>query len=259
MGAVPRPQTRMSYSGEPSASVAQLKTIGGMARSKPTTGSKASTTTRCRSRNMARFFHILAIRPLLPTCLLINTGRVIQRGVEIEASAPAGSRRWRLHWAWMIAAVAFLTLIAAAAFGTVPGVLIDPLHDEFGWSRGTIGSAVSVNLILFGVISPFAAALMDRLGVRRVVAGALVLVAAGAGLTVFMTEPWQLLMCWGVLVGVGTGSMSMPFVAVITGRWFVKRRGLVSGVLTAAGATGQLIFLPLLAALATEHGWRVPS
>ena len=159
----------------------------------------------------------------------------------------------------MIAAVAFLTLIAAAAFGTVPGVLIDPLHDEFGWSRGTIGSAVSVNLILFGVISPFAAALMDRLGVRRVVAGALVLVAAGAGLTVFMTEPWQLLMCWGVLVGVGTGSMSMPFVAVITGRWFVKRRGLVSGVLTAAGATGQLIFLPLLAALATEHGWRVPS
>lgn len=159
----------------------------------------------------------------------------------------------------MIAAVAFVTLIGAAAFRSVPSVLIDPLHEEFGWSRGTIGLAVSINLVLFGLISPFAAALMDRLGMRRVVAGALVLVAAGSGLTVFMTEPWQLLLCWGFLVGVGTGSMSMPFVATITGRWFVKRRGLVSGVLTAAGATGQLVFLPLVAMLATEHGWRVPS
>lgn len=165
----------------------------------------------------------------------------------------------RIHWAWVIAAVAFVTLIGAAGFRAVPSVLIDPLHEEFGWSHGTIGSAVSINLVLFGVISPFAAALMDRLGIRRVVACALVLVAAGAGLTVFMTEPWQLLLCWGVLVGVGTGSMSMPFVATITGRWFVKRRGLVSGVLTAAGATGQLVFLPLVAALATEYDWRVPS
>ena len=168
-------------------------------------------------------------------------------------------RRRRLHRAWIIAAVAFVTLIGAAAFRAVPSVLIDPLHAEFGWSRGTIGTAVSINLVLFGLISPFAAALMDRLGIRRVVAGALVLVAAGAGLTVFMTEAWQLLLTWGFLVGVGTGSMSMPFVATITGRWFVKRRGLVSGVLTAAGATGQLIFLPLVASLATDHGWRVPS
>jgi MFS family permease len=100
---------------------------------------------------------------------------------------------------------------------------------------------------------------MDRLGMRRVVAGALVLVAAGSGLTVFMTASWQLLLCWGVLVGVGTGSMSMAFVATVTGRWFVRHRGLVSGILTAAGATGQLIFLPLVAALATAQGWRVPA
>lgn len=159
----------------------------------------------------------------------------------------------------MIAAVAFVTLIGSAAFRSVPSVLIDPLHQEFGWSRGMIGLSVSINLVLFGLISPFAAALMDRIGMRRVVSGALTLVAAGAGLTVFMTEPWQLLLCWGLLVGVGTGSISMSFVAIITGRWFVKRRGLVSGILTAAGATGQLVFLPLVAVLATDHGWRVPS
>jgi MFS family permease len=118
---------------------------------------------------------------------------------------------------------------------------------------------VSINLVLFGLMSPFAAALMDRLGMRRVVVGALVLVAAGSGLTVFMTASWQLLLCWGVLVGVGTGSMSMAFVATVSGRWFVKHRGLVSGILTAAGATGQLVFLPLVAALATAHGWRTPA
>jgi MFS family permease len=163
------------------------------------------------------------------------------------------------HRAWIVAGVAFVTLIGAAGFRAVPSVLIDPLHFEFGWSRATISSAVSINLVLFGLFSPFAAALMDRVGMRRVVVCALILVSAGSGLTVFMTQSWQLLLCWGVLVGLGTGSMAMTFVAVVTGRWFVKRRGLVSGILTAAGATGQLIFLPLVAALATAHGWRTPA
>ncbi|GAA5055491.1 hypothetical protein GCM10023318_31720 [Nocardia callitridis] len=163
------------------------------------------------------------------------------------------------HPAWIVASVAFVALLGAAAFRSVPSVLMDPLHDEFGWSHGTIGTAVSLNLLLYGLISPFAAALMDRFGIRRVVSCALVLVAAGSGLTVFMTQPWQLVATWGLLVGVGVGSMSMPFVATITGRWFVRHRGLVTGVLTAAGATGQLVFLPLVSALAHAHGWRLPA
>ena len=165
----------------------------------------------------------------------------------------------RVHLAWAVAAVGFVTLIGAAGFRSVPGVLLDPLHDEFGWSHATISASVSINLLLYGLISPFAAALMDRLGLRQVVSGALVLIALGSGLTVFMTSSWQLLLCWGLLVGVGTGSMSMTFVATITGRWFVHRRGLVTGILTAAGATGQLIFLPLIANLASAYGWRVPA
>ncbi|MEV6066036.1 MFS transporter [Nocardia sp. NPDC052001] len=174
-----------------------------------------------------------------------------------RSSAPL--RSGRLHPAWIVAAVGFVALVGAAAFRSVPGVLMEPLHEEFGWSHGTIGAAVSVNVLLYGLISPFAAALMDRFGIRRVVAGALLLIATGAGLTVFMTQPWQLMATWGLLVGVGVGSMSMPFVATITGRWFVRQRGLVTGVLTAAGAAGQLVFLPLIARLAGDYGWRTPS
>ena len=166
------------------------------------------------------------------------------------------TRTSRIHPAWWVAAVTFLALIGAAAFRAVPGVLIDPLHDEFGWSLSTISLAVAVNLALYGLTAPFAAALMDRFGIRRVVITALLVVAVGSGLTVFMTASWQLLLLWGVLVGLGTGSMALSLVATVSGRWFVARRGLVSGVLTAAGATGQLVFLPLVALVSERWGWR---
>lgn len=165
----------------------------------------------------------------------------------------------RVHPAWPVAAVAFLALIGAAGFRAAPGALMVPLHDEFGWSTSVMSLAVSINLVLFGLTAPFAAALMDQLGVRRVVAGALTLVAAGAGGSVFMTASWQLLLCWGVLIGLGTGSMALVFAATIANRWFEQRRGLVMGVLTAGSATGQLIFLPIVASLADGAGWRAAS
>ncbi|MFB9880163.1 MFS transporter [Planobispora siamensis] len=167
--------------------------------------------------------------------------------------------RPRLHWAWTVAAVTFVALVGAAGFRATPGALIEPLQREFGWSKGTISLAVSVNLLLFGLTAPFAAALMDRFGIRKVIACALSLVALGSGLTVFMTTSWQLVLLWGVLVGLGTGSMALALVATVTGRWFVRHRGLVTGVLTAGGATGQLVFLPLVAALSEAHGWRAAS
>ncbi|MFI0937824.1 MFS transporter [Streptomyces sp. NPDC021020] len=168
----------------------------------------------------------------------------------------APGRRPRPHRAWAVAATTFLTLIGAAAFASLPGLLIDPLHSEFGWSRGMIGLAVSVNLALYGLTAPFAAALMDRFGIRKVVVCALLTIALGAALTVSMTQVWQLIMCWGVLVGLGSGSMALAFAATVTNRWFVARRGLVTGILTAAGAAGQLVFLPLLSWITENHGWR---
>ncbi|MFC8092140.1 MFS transporter [Streptomyces sp. NPDC057301] len=170
--------------------------------------------------------------------------------------SPPRPRRGRIHRAWFVAAVAFVTIIGAAAFRSVPGLLIDPLHDEFGWSRGTIGAAVSINLVLYGLTAPFAAALMDRFGIRRVVAVALTMIAIGSGLTVWMTAAWQLLLCWGLLVGLGTGSMALAFAATVTNRWFTERRGLVTGILTAASASGQLIFLPVLALMVEAGNWR---
>ncbi|MER5771394.1 MFS transporter [Streptomyces sp. NPDC001985] len=130
------------------------------------------------------------------------------------------------------------------------------IYHKFDWLRGTIGFAVSVNLALYGLTAPFAAALMDRFGIRRVVAAALLVIAAGSALTTVMTAPWQMVLYWGVLVGLGSGSMALAFAATVTNRWFVKRRGLVTGILTAAGASGQLVFLPLLSWLVERHGWR---
>ncbi|MER6457045.1 MFS transporter [Streptomyces sp900105245] len=172
---------------------------------------------------------------------------------------PPAGRSSRVHRAWTVAAVTFVTIIGAAAFRSLPGLLIDPLNEDFGWSRGTIGAAVSVNLALYGLTAPFAAALMDRFGIRRVVAVALCVIAAGSGLTVWMTAAWQLLLCWGLMVGLGTGAMALAFAATVTNRWFTERRGLVSGILTAASASGQLIFLPLLSWIVDRHGWRPAS
>ena len=167
--------------------------------------------------------------------------------------------RSRIHWAWVVAAVSFVAILGAAGFRSVPGVMMNPLHHEFGWSHGTVGLAMSVNMTLFGLTAPFAAALMDRFGVRPVLTAALLLIATGSALSVTMTASWQLVLLWGVLVGVGTGSISMGFVATIATRWFEQRRGLVTGVLTAASATGQLIFLPIVAEVTTRHGWRWAS
>lgn len=169
------------------------------------------------------------------------------------------ARRFAIHPAWIIALVTLLTMMGSAGFRAAPGVLMHPLHGEFGWPMGLMGTAVSINLILFGLTAPFSAALMERFGVRPVMVVALILIGLGSILPRWMTEPWQLIACWGVLIGLGTGSISMSLVATITGRWFVQQRGLVSGVLSAANATGQLAFLPVMAWLLTTQGWRAAS
>jgi sugar phosphate permease len=168
-------------------------------------------------------------------------------------------RRQPTSYAWVMFGITFVVLLAAAGFRSTPGVLFVPLEQEFGWTRATIGLAVSINLLLYGIMGPFAATLMARFGLQRVVAGALLTIATGALLTTQIHQAWQLIFLWGVAVGVGTGTMASVLAATVANRWFVKRRGMVIGVLTAAGATGQLIFLPLLAWLATSANWRLVS
>jgi MFS family permease len=161
-----------------------------------------------------------------------------------------------MHPAWIAAVVTFFTLVATSGFRAAPSVLIVPLEEAFGWNREQVSLALSVNVLLFGLIAPFAAALMERFTVRKVVMGALTTVSTGAFLTTYIDAPWQLVATWGVIVGIGTGSMALVFAATVANRWFVKRRGLVVGALTAASATGQLIFLPGLTRLSELHGWK---
>jgi MFS family permease len=166
---------------------------------------------------------------------------------------------FKLHRAWIVAAITFVTLIAAAAFRSTTSILFEPLEHEFGWTRSLTSSAVSVNLIFYGLTAPFAATLMERFTVRRVAVSALALVALGTGLTVFMTEGWQLILYWGVFVGLGTGCLALVFGSLVANRWFTKRRGLVTGIFSAAYATGQLIFLPMLSNVVMTSGWRSSS
>jgi sugar phosphate permease len=169
------------------------------------------------------------------------------------------ARDQKLHYAWVVAASIFVVLLCAAAVRATPSVLIVPLEREFGWSRALISSAVSLNLVLYGLVGPFAAAIMQSFGIRRTVLASLFVIACGVGLTTFIAAPWQLILFWGVLVGLGTGTTAMVLGATVVQRWFATQRGLVMGLLTASTATGQLLFLPLMAAWVEHRGWRSVS
>jgi predicted MFS family arabinose efflux permease len=164
-----------------------------------------------------------------------------------------------LHPAWIAMGVTFVTLAITAGFRSASSVLIIPLEEAFGWGREQVSLAVAINVLIYGLVAPFAAALMERFGIRRVVMSALLSVSVGAGLTIFMNAPWQLMLLWGFVVGASTGSLALVFAATVANRWFVERRGIVIGVLTASSATGQLIFLPGLSHIAEVNGWKSVS
>jgi sugar phosphate permease len=165
----------------------------------------------------------------------------------------------RMHYAWTIVAVTFLVSVVTAGVRAAPGVLIVPLEGEFHWSRATISLAIGINLLLYGAVGPFAAAAMDRFGARRTMLLSLAASAAGVALTAAMRHSWQLVLLWGVVVGIATGFVGAYLAAYVAGRWFRAREGLVVGILTAANAAGQLIFLPSMAATVTTAGWRLMS
>jgi sugar phosphate permease len=164
-----------------------------------------------------------------------------------------------VHYAWMIVALTFIVVVVTAGVRAAPGVLIVPLEGEFHWSRATISFAAGINLLVYGLIGPFAAAIMDRFGVRRTMTLALAATAVGVALSPAMQHSWQLILLWGVIVGLSTGFIGAYLAAYIAARWFRTREGLVVGLLTAANAAGQLVFLPTMAALVTYAGWRVMS
>jgi sugar phosphate permease len=161
-----------------------------------------------------------------------------------------------LHYAWVVVAVTFVCLLAAAGVRATPNVLMVPWQQSLGWSRATISLAISINIFLYGLTGPFAAACMQRFGIRRTVIAALVALSAVVAASRYMSAPWQMMLSWGLAVGIGSGFIAVVLAATVVNRWFAQRRGLVMGILTASTATGQLVFLPMLAAIVTRHGWR---
>jgi sugar phosphate permease len=177
----------------------------------------------------------------------------------VMASAALAERlsRRNIHYGWVIVGATLLTTVITAAAMSTPGVLIVPLEHEFGWSDAQISSALAIRLMLFGLFGPFAAAFMNRYGVRAVMVSAVILISAGFLASLAMTQVWQLVLLWGIVVGVGTGLTAMVLAVTVATRWFNHRRGLVMGIFAASNATGQLIFLPLIASLSTRYGWRM--
>jgi MFS family permease len=169
----------------------------------------------------------------------------------------AALARRNVHYGWVVVAVTFLTLLVTAAAMSTPGVLIVPLEREFGWDNAQISSALALRIFLYGLFGPFAAAFMNRFGVRRVIIAAMILISTGLLISLRMTQVWQLILLWGIVVGIGTGLTAMVLAATVATRWFHQRRGLVMGMLAASAATGQLVFLPVIADLTTRFGWRV--
>ena len=169
----------------------------------------------------------------------------------------AALARRNIHYGWAMVGVTFFTTLISAGTVGAPGVFIVPLQKEFGWTTAEISSALSIRFILFGLMAPFAAALMNRYGLRNVTLLALLIVVSGLVASLAMTQVWHLMLLWGVVIGIGTGMTALVLGATIAARWFVARRGLVVGILTASVATGQLAFLPLLAALTDHYGWRI--
>ncbi len=165
----------------------------------------------------------------------------------------------RVHYAWVVLGVVFTMTLAVVGVRAAPGVMIVPLQRAFGWNVSTISGAVSLNILLMGLTGPFLTGLMESIGLKRTILLAMGVLVAGSGASAFMTLPWQLYLTWGLMIGVGAGAGSVGVSAAVANRWFMTRRGLVMGLLTAANATGQLIFLPILAALAQNHGWRSVS
>jgi MFS family permease len=169
----------------------------------------------------------------------------------------ASLERRNIHYGWVMVALTFFTALVTAGTVGAPGVFIVPLQQEFGWSTAEISSALSIRFILFGLMAPFAAALLNRYGLRNVTLTAQLVVVSALLASLAMTKVWHLMLLWGVVIGIGTGMTALVLGATIATRWFAANRGLVIGILTASVATGQLVFLPLIAALTDHLGWRM--
>ncbi|MCP1146334.1 MFS transporter [Lysinibacillus endophyticus] len=162
----------------------------------------------------------------------------------------------KLHYSWVILVVTFISIIVAGIIRSSSGIFIDPFETEFGWGRPAISFAFAVGLFLYGFSGPFMAAFVDIFGLKKMMLYSMAILTVGLSLTFVMNSEWQLILIWGVMLGIGSGLFLTVLSTQVANRWFVKRRGLAVGFLTAATATGQLVLLPVLASFVENYSWR---
>ncbi|OCS89162.1 MFS transporter [Caryophanon latum] len=162
-------------------------------------------------------------------------------------------KKW--HYSWTILIVTFFAIIVAGIIRSSSGVFIIPFENTFGWSRASISFAFAISLFLYGFFGPFMAAFVEKYGLTRMMLYSMGLLTLSLAATFIMQHEWQLVIIWGVMMGTGSSLFLTVLSTQVANRWFVKRRGLAVGILTAATATGQLILLPVLAALVDRYSW----
>ncbi|MEA0565607.1 MFS transporter [Lysinibacillus irui] len=162
----------------------------------------------------------------------------------------------RVHYSWFILVVTFFSIIVAGITLSSSGVFINPLEKEFQWERSTIALAFAISLFLYGISGPFMAALLEVIGLKKMMLSAMATLIVGITLTFLMNQSWQLIVIWGGIIGLGASLFLTVLSPYVANHWFVKRRGLAVGILTASTATGQLILLPVLAMIIEHYSWR---
>ncbi|MGM9987199.1 MAG: MFS transporter [Bacillaceae bacterium] len=163
----------------------------------------------------------------------------------------------RIHYSWFILAITFCSIIVAGIVRSSSGVFIEPFEQEFGWDRPVISLAFAIGLFLYGFSGPFMAALIEVLGLKKMMIVSMTTLLAGITLTFVMNQSWQLIIIWGIIIGLGSSLFLTVLSPYIANRWFEKRRGLAVGILTASTATGQLILLPVIAIIINTYSWKV--
>ncbi len=166
------------------------------------------------------------------------------------------SRIPRVFYGWYVLAASFVILFLNSGGRYIIGVMVKPMAEEFGWSRGAISSAVFLNMAVYALATIVTGRLYDRFGPKWVIAGSTVLFSAGYALMTTMDSLWQFLLYYGIVSAAGLGGITIPLFGSIIGHWFERRRGLAVSLAFGGGCLGQFFLIPVFSDLVLTSGWQ---
>lgn len=163
----------------------------------------------------------------------------------------------KVHYGWWVLLLAFLALLSAQGVRLSYGAFITPWEEDLNTSRSILSFVALLSFIVYGISQPVVGRIIDRYGVRIVLAGSVLIVGVGTLFTFFVTSPWQLVLLYGLFSSVGFGGASGVAASVAVTNWFNEKRGFALGMITAGTAAGQLFLVPLSLLLIEWWGWKI--